>query len=524
MRIIYKGALVLTMLLGVGTLYAQNNGEGVIKKSKEYQEVTLNNGIWSRSGIAAGVGVEKLRGLGIVEATGYYQDGDYHRAQEASSDYGAIITSSSYSKLSKYLYGYGSFTFKANRESDRAWSDMRNIYSGLPYTYGSAIKGEYDNQMFSLTGRLSTVELGGFTYGVGVDYSTFDMSRLIDPRPRTLALETKLSPSVTYRLGSKSHIAAEFCYEYKKDRMSGITTVQDADLFEYYLFSGLENYSLTNQLSLVAQQQYSNSIGYRLAYGYSANNLKLLFNVGYKSTQDDLINSTNDRRSYGDYYADIITFGFNGVITNNKVQHVVNANAEYNAGSSLEFVQENQNVTDPNGNVSSQWVTLYEYITYRNFKSTINIDYKLYSGNISKSDYDFYLGASVESDMFENKYILPASNQKVSLLTAGVNGGVRIFSKDSNKLNFNAKIAYRTNLENQLNVADKNIIYENVLLVDYNYFATDVISGYADLTYSKIIGKGNKAQSAFLKLFYNHNYTKSLGKMATAGVSLGIYL
>ncbi len=524
MRIIYKGALVLTMFLGVGTLYAQNNGEEVVKKSSEYQEITLNSGIWSRSGIAAGVGVEKLRGLGVVEATGYSRDGDYHRAQEASSDYGAVITSNSYSKLSKYLYGYGSFTFKANRESGRAWSDMRNTYSGLPYTYGSAIEGEYDHQMFSLTGRLSTIELGGFTYGIGVDYSTFDMSRIIDPRPRTLALETKLSPSVTYRLNDKSHIAAEFSYEYTKDRMSGITTVQDDDLFEYYLFNGLENYFLTNQLSLVAQQQYSNIIGYRLAYGYSADNFKMLVSAGYKSKQEDLINSTNDRRSYGDYYADIITFGFNGVITNDKVQHVINANAEYNVGSSLEFVQENQNVTDPNGNVSSHWVTLYEYITYRNNKSNFNIDYKLYSGNISNGDYNFYLGATVENTMFENRYILPASNQKVSLITAGVNGGARIFSKGSNKLNLNAKVSFRTNLDNQLNVADKNIVYDNILLVDYNYFAADVLNGYADLTYSRVFGTGNKAQNAFVKLFYSHSHTKMLGKMPTAGVSLGIYL
>ncbi len=520
-----KYALLLSaILLGVSSSNAQQYGDSMLKKSYEYYQLKSNESVWSLSGVAAGIGIERLQGLGIVDATGYYRDGDYHRAQEASGDYGAVISTSSFSKLSKYFYGYGSFSFKANRELGRAWSDMRETYAGLPYTYGSAIEGEYDHQQFSLSGRISTIELNGFTYGISVDYSTFDMSRLIDPRPRTLALDVKIAPSVTYRLNATSHLMAEFRYEYVKDRMSGITTVQDDVVFEYYLMKGLENHSVATQLGTISQQEFDNGYGAQLGYSINNSKFNLLIRAGYMSHYEELINSSTGKRSYGDYSMDRINFNLDFVASREGVQHRLDLDVDYRMGSAQEFVQENVNITDPNGNISSQWVTMHKFVTYKDVKNSMTLNYKMYHGNIANYDFSHYLGLSAEYDMFDNKYLLPASNQTVSLITAGLNGGVRLFRGANSALNFNAEVKYRMALQNELNVADQNILYDNILSVDYNYFNENVITGNVDLTYNRVFGKARKAQSAYIKMFYNYDYTSTLGNMQQAGVSLGIYL
>lgn len=504
-----------SMLMGVSSLHASDTTR------VESRNITLLKSLWSINSNAAGLGVNRLEGLGRVHTGYFYSSGDYHRAQQGSSAQGMIFGADSYVNLSRILYGYGSFKFGMDRENNRAWSDMRDTYGGNPYTYGSEIKGKYDNQSYELKAKVGTTEMGRFTFGLGVEYATYDMSRLKDPRHRTLALETSVAPSLTYRLSDCSRLGAEFVYEFKKDRMSNVTSVQSNTTFEYFLFKGLENHTVITSLGTVQQQQIASNIGGALSYSFVSDNVHLMLDTEYKRQLEDVI--FDNKRSPGDYFAHNYTFGTDLLISQPKVLHLINLRGDIQSGSAQEFIQEQLNITNSNGNVSTQWVTIFKHTTYKNSKMNFDVNYRLYVGAISRDDYKFYVGIGGAINTFSNEYILPASKQEVAQLRGSVNAGVRLIDK-KHKLHINAMFAGQLPQTNKLNLTQENLIYTNILRPDKLFFEKKSVEGYVDAIYSFPVGKGKKNKRVFAKLFYDGLFTTCNESWMNTGFSLGLYL
>ncbi len=161
--------------------------------------------LWQHSENAAGVDLDSTRTRGFSAFQFVHQGGDFHRVQEGRQTNEVGFVSERYQRIGKYLAGYGRFEFLNGRTTHRAWSDVVRSYWSNPFLSGSSVPGSYDTQQFAFQARVGTVDLHGFRYGVKLDYTVRDLSRLRDPRSRSRRLDYQITPSVTYSFGKMAN-------------------------------------------------------------------------------------------------------------------------------------------------------------------------------------------------------------------------------------------------------------------------------------------------------------------------------
>ena len=73
------------------------------------------------------------------------------------------------------------------------------------------------------------------------------------------------------------------------------------------------------------------------------------------------------------------------------------------------------NITHGNGMVSNKWVTLYNFVTYKDDVLNVQTDYTFYKGDVSRKDYNWLMGVSGKYEYLKNRYLLPESTREVPL-------------------------------------------------------------------------------------------------------------
>jgi hypothetical protein len=198
--------------------------------------------LWRTTENAAGLAIDmkdSADNRGVAYFDYQYRGGDYHRVQQGGQTNQLRFFTERYQKIGNYLYGYGAFDFDMGRTKDRAWSDVMRTEPGNPYISGSNVSGKYDFQNFALTAKLASVRLGRFNYGASLRYKVGDLSRLRDPRSRSQLLDYKLTPSLTYSMGSHT-LGLDGSYRRRKEKIGNVTTVQEDPNLSYYLMTGME--------------------------------------------------------------------------------------------------------------------------------------------------------------------------------------------------------------------------------------------------------------------------------------------
>ena len=231
---ISKSLFTAAVLLALGTAQAQEplSGQGHYLHDEAVQ-------LWHNTQNAAGLAQDSSRNRGLAEFHYGHRSGDYRRVQEGGVTNTLSFYTERYQRVGRYLHTYGRFLFRNGRVQNRAWNDVMRTYGSNPFISGSAVAGKYDFLDFDLTARLGTVEWGGWTAGVGLDYRVGDLSRLRDPRSRSQLLDYKVAPGVSRRLGSHTLGLAGWYRRYK-EKIPNLTTVQNAPNLLYYQMTGLE--------------------------------------------------------------------------------------------------------------------------------------------------------------------------------------------------------------------------------------------------------------------------------------------
>ena len=73
-----------------------------------------------------------------------------------------------------------------------------------------------------------------------MDYTVGDLSRLRDPRSRAELLNYRITPSLLYHFGRQA-IGLSGWYDRRKEKINGLTTVQQDANLKYYLMAGMEH-------------------------------------------------------------------------------------------------------------------------------------------------------------------------------------------------------------------------------------------------------------------------------------------
>ncbi len=494
---------------------------------------------WLLTSNAAGLGLSNVRVHGVTELAYSLSKGDFHRAQEGKSLGGINFYSERFDNLSKKWTVWGSFNFTMDSENERSWSDVMNTYNNNPFIYGSSVKGDYDRQLFDFKVKISSRSINKLTYGVGIDYKVGDLSRQRDPRTRVFLADYAIIPSVTYQLSDKNFVGFNLKARYEKEKMPGITTVQDDPNLKYYTLFGMENANaIIGGYNGFQRQFVSSFLGGDFQYSLNTNNIHFVVSAGaFYQNQDILENIKQTPGSFEsiNYQTSITLFA---KINNYLLQMKANANTKQ--GSADENIQELQNVNDPVTGVNSQaWVTLFTYKNqYLNNTYESNFQIDLRDLNVDENDYSWLVGLEAGLDGFENVYQLPYSSMSVDRYNAGLYGHYRFLNRKKHRITLDANVGYAAKFNSSLVLQEgavdspeinastfKQGTYDvalNVILPDFEYYNASIFKFKVESTYSFPLNFKKLKMIGFAKAQFNQATNKTLGSWTGGQISIGI--
>ena len=398
-----KQILILILSIAISTLSSAQS----LVFTEEHELTQLLNP-WSMFQNAAGLGVSPVKTHGVTELGYDKNSGDYHRAQEGSDLSGLNFYSERYDKLGKNWLVWGSFDFQMNREMNRYFSDVFFPYNSSPYIFGSSVKGNYDKQMFDLHAKFSHIQKAKFTYGLGIDYTVADLSRLRDPRSRTYLADYAAVPAVTYQISPGITIGLDGFVRYQKEKMPSIVTVQDDPGLKYYSFFGMENADAVIGAYKGFQRDFeSNFYGGDFQIAFSKNAINWITSIGAEYQDQQVFGSI--QQSPGSYKS--LNYKAMSVFNMTKNNLLVNATlkANYYQGAADELRQDLITVRDSATGIASQeWITLFRYKNrYLTNSYNINLDINIRNLLASGKDYSWEAGLNFKSYGFDNRYNMP---------------------------------------------------------------------------------------------------------------------
>ena len=471
------------------------------------------------TGNAAGLSLDSAANRGIAYFDVQHREGDYRRVQEGGQRNQLEFYTERYQKISPILVGYGSFRFDMDRTKDRAWCDVMRPYLSNPYYSGSSVSGKYDTQQFDLTAAVGTTQLWGVTAGLRLDYKVSDLSRLRDPRSRSELLDYKLTPSLAYT--SEPHtIGISGHYNRRKEKIPGMTTVQQDPNMKYYLMSGMEQANgTTGGYSGFSREWVDHRFGAALSYGYDKNATKSLNTVSIDRGSEDVLGQY--KYEPGHYVSYRYGFASRNRLSTDKALHEIDLNIGYEQAYADEYRQQLIQERD-----AEKGYTSYHYETIIEFKKRyqmkhLNADLHYRYNVVDGAAINTYVGMKAALNNAETKHLLPESSLKYANMDFTLEGGKALVGK---RLWLDAEAGYHLKNKADLALADATTeMATQVLLPDMAYYEANYWRGRLQLTYQFPLSIKGTRTDWFVRAYGDYLKTDNSLYSATIGASIGIY-
>ena len=489
-----------------------------LAQESQYRYADANQ-LWRQTDNAAGLSLDSAANRGVAYFDLQHREGDYRRVQEGGQKNQLEFFTERYQRISSILVGYGSFRFDIDRTKDRAWCDVMRPYNSNPYFSGSSISGKYDTQQFDLTAAVGTIQMLGFTGGLRLDYKVSDLSRLRDPRSRSELLDYKLTPSLTYT--SEPHtIGLSGHYNRRKEKIPGMTTVQQDPSLKYYLMSGMEHaLGTTGGYSGFSREWVDHRFGAALNYGYNNGAFKSLNTVSIERGSEDVLGQY--KYEPGHYVSYRYGIESRNLLNSGKALHQLDLSFNYEQAYADEYHQQLLQERDADKGYTTYWYeTLIEFKKrYQVKQLAADLHYRYNA--VAASAVKGYAGVKAAIHHAENKHLLPTSTFEYTHIDLTAEGGKSLF-KD--RLWIDAEAGYHIASKADLQLADATTDYAvQVLLPDMQYYDANYWRGHVAVTYQfplKI--KGTRADW-FIRAYGDYLSADHSLNSSTIGASVGIY-
>ncbi len=483
--------------------------------------------LWNESLNAAGL-AHDMRDSSDNRGVAYFdlqhRSGTYHRIQEGNQQNQLQFFTERYQKIGRYLYGYGSFDFNMGRTKQRAWSDVLRTYNSDPFISGSSVFGKYDHQNFTLNAKLASVRLGHFNYGASLYYKVGDLSRLRDPRSRVRLADYQIAPSLTYTfddMGTNTlqhAIGLAISYHRYKEKLTGLTTVQEAPDLKYYEMSGLEYARGTaGGYSSYWREYVNHQFGGELSYSLQSATLKSVNALTFHHSTEYIYGQY--KYEPGHWYANDYAFCTKNRIERGRHLHAIDAGIKYEEGYADQYNQEL--ITERDGAYTSQY--WHNKMTYRKRYQLQKTDFALHY-RLSFIDEDVmtgFVGLTYDLRHASTKHLLATSELNYCASRFTLEGGYGLLHK---RLWIKADASYKLNHKASLSLSNPNTEYAiAVLTPDMTYYRTNYWQTHLELMYQMPLTIKGQETLWFAKLYGSYLHTDNSLESKSAGVSVGIY-
>lgn len=488
-------------------------------RTREMQNVLQ---LWQNTSNAAGMAFS-FNDVGSNVSLGTYSEGgEHHRVQEGSSNRGLLFSTERYDRFTEHILVKGAFQFNINSEGDRAWSDVFNTYNSNPYIYGSSVRGDYETQKFDLNLKLYSLQYGRFNFGLAIDYHVADMARQRDPRSRSYLLDYSVIPSLVYSTGNHK-MGLNIIYNYSKEKMPGLSTVQTDPNLKYYTFKGLQNAIGTiGGYRGFSRQFIGNSYGGDIQYGYDGDDVKIVTSAGIIFKDEDTFG--DKKQSPGSYNVFKYRFSSDILWKKNNFLNRFSARALFQNGGADELRQNLIATRDTlTGVVTQIWETLYEYKNRYVVETTdVEVKWDLYNLAGLKG-YRWRAGVYGAYSSFENIYYLPTSSYSVSKFKAGIDGSLLLWKSNDSEIIAEGSLIFGITSDSDLSFANNNEIYDNIYSKDLLYHDKNTIDVGGKITYTFPLKFSKKTElTGFARLYGGNTFVKDNSGWYNAGIAIGL--
>lgn len=523
----FKGSVAALLLLAIPVAsFAQETnggastspiGEGRGEASYLYADAMQ---LWRLTQNAAGLTIDSLGDRGYAAFAFAHRSGDYHRVQEGGMTNSLGFFTERYQHIGRYLYGYGSFRFDNGRTKDRAWSDVVRTYDSDPFISGSSVRGKYDFQQFALKARLASVDFGAWRFGIGLDYTVGDLSRLRDPRSRSRYLDYQITPSVNRSFGNHAVGLAGWYHRYK-EKIPNISTVQQDPNLYYYQMSGLEAVSGTVGGYQGYQREYVNhDFGAELTYGYHGDGYSSVTALSIERASEDILEQYKREPGHYREYA-------YGVQSRHRIMasgliHQIDLAARARQAWADEYRPQMVITIDSvHGYSSTTYTNLLTYKKRFQLKAaSASLHYRLnFTGGDAVKAYAGVAGAFAS---VSQKHLLPTSKWNYNTSDVNIEYGQSLLRGHRLWLMLDAGRHFSTKAD--LRLADPTTAYaQEVWLADQDYYNSNHWNGSLRVRYQFPL-----SVKGYRSMWYVEGYAKTIQAqhsrdLTTFGVSFGIY-
>ena len=504
-KMILSALVCLAALVGAAPLFAQQNAaaKAPAKQPSDLHRLELESTLqqFGRTDNTAGMGLFQPVSGSVTEINVFRQAGDYHRAQEGSSDIGFRFSTLRYDRLTEQLFMRGSFYYSYDSEKDRKWSDVMDPYYSIPYIYGSSVAKNYDRHHCGIDFDLYTTPLSDIvSVGLKVNYEVADISGRRDPRPRTGYLGLRAIPSVLLTFG-QHHIGLDAGYGYSKEKLIGLSTIQSYPNLYYYRMSGLDQVEGTVAGYSGFKRHFESHRGLgELSYSWTSQKVDVLVSGGFE--YETLTAYGDIKQTPGTFNAFIYKLLAEVNVRGRESLHAIRLNASYKDGGADEYLQEKVSDIDPiTGQSTQTWETLYIYKNrYMMGKTDAGASYRYYGG-YTGGDYRWSVGAEAGWSSYRRAYYLPFSSAGVTGWNLGVEGSCLLLKLRGHKLDLSAYCKGYLHGESSLELTNDNLYVQEVLLPDQVYYSKDYVRAGASLSWQFPLNLGKAgAANGYVRL------------------------
>ncbi len=480
-----------------------------------YEDATQ---LWRLTENAAALGLDSTRNRGYALFNGEHQSGDYARVQEGTQTNLLRFQTERYQTVGKYLHAYGRFDFDYGRTKNRAWSDVMRPYGANPFFTGSAIRGKYDFQDFDCTAALGTTDLGGWRFGLKLDYQVGDLSRLRDPRPRLQLLDYKITPAVTFTTGRHT-LGLSGSYNRRKEKFTGVKNEQSDAVIKYYFLSGLEQADgKTNGYTSFWREWVDHRFAGELSYAYRSADYHSLLSLHIERGEEDIYEQYKyEPGHYVDYQYGV---DWRNRISEGACIHQLDVSLNYEQSYADEYRQKLIQENDVTTVLSSFYYT--NLITYqkRYQLRAFHVDLHYRAHFVKEHAEKGYAGVQLTTNELRQQYLLPTSKSSHGGTSILAEGGLELARRLWVDIAAGGYIAQQPLLE----LADPTTDYAlQVLIPDQQYYAANYWRGHAQLTFQFPLKIAGSNTLWFVRAYGDYLKTNNHLDRKQVGISIGLF-
>lgn len=378
---------------------------------------------------------------------------------------------------------YGKFGVEMGREIDVPHTTQLDPLRINPYIVVDSLSGDWNKQAYVIETKIaSPVIAENISLGLGLKYHVATGARQRDPRPQNTNNELVLTPSISYKLDTRSVLGLTGTYRHFVEDFN-VRNINTMTMHNLYKLIGVGEYVGSSPIFMssggITRQYNGDLFGGGLQYSYTNKGLKALAEGYYNSNREKVTDGTIYPQNAGEHAYAQYGFSIAAVWQGHSLIHRWDLLWDQKDVDNTEFHQYQDTE-------SKEYVTLFSDIFNTNLVTTAALNYQLAKNKEGLVNWETGVGLAYSG--WDNRYASNYSQQTVDRLSVRAHFNKYFHFEKSAGIRVSAHPEYSKVLSSIFAYDDKaystNFVAQHILYPANAFMGADYWKLGADIQYN----------------------------------------